>query len=213
MIQTDRNMVYAYHGPNVTKRFCDFFFLLLIGGEKTDWASFSPSLLWKGNKPSSWWVWFCLPMTALSWAQSEFVEFWGSDYDLTPPKKTKQKNPQMAPFQTHVQTPTQQWFNVWRCCILLSHPPLVIPLQYQVWLKVSQKLRLWGWQWGFQIGVRKGSKDEQKPHSRHKLLGYFREGRTRQVYSWLSYSGKGWRRNIQTTVFIWELFSAQQPSN
>lgn len=77
-----------------------------------------------------------------------------------PPKKTKPKNPQMEPFQTHVWTPTQQWFNVWRCCILLSHPPLVIPLQYQVWLKVSQKLRLWGWQRGFQLGVKKDWKDD-----------------------------------------------------
>lgn len=44
-IQTDGNMIYAYYGPNVTKRFCDFFFVVVGRGKK--------ALLWKGNKPSS----------------------------------------------------------------------------------------------------------------------------------------------------------------
>lgn len=132
-----------------------------------------------------------------------------------PPKKNQTKNPQMDPFQIHVWTPTQQWFNVWRCCILLSYPPLVIPLQYQVWLKVSQKLRLWGWQRGFQLGVKKDWKDDSKrrPPLDTNILAISERDAQAGLQLWLSFSGKGWRRNIQTTVFIWESFSAQQSSS
>lgn len=172
-----------------------------MGGKK--------ALLWNGNKPSSWWVWFCLPVAALSWAQSEFVVFWGSDYDPTTPpqKKTKQKNPQMDPFQTHVWTPTQQWFKVWRCCILLSYPTLVIPLQCQVWLKVSQKLRLWGWWRG-----REGSIPQKAPFS-NKLLGCSeRDAQDRPTPLTFSFCERMKKKHLRT-VFILESFSAQQPSN
>lgn len=156
MIQICRNMIDAYHGPNVTKRFCDFFCCCWSGGK---------SLIMKGKQAFQLRSVILLTCDSLimgiKWVCGVLRQWLWSN----PPIKTKQKNPQLDPFQTHVWTPTQQWFNVWRCYILLSYPSLVITLQYQVKLKVSQKLRFWGWQWGFQLGVRKGRKDDSNRSS------------------------------------------------
>lgn len=198
-IQTDRNMIYAYHGPNVTNRFCDFFVVVGRGGKSlimegkqafqlTSVILLTSDSLIMGPK------WVCGVLRQWLWSNS-------------PPKKTKQKNPQMDPFQTHVWTPTQQWFNVWRCCVLLSYPPLVIPLQYQVWLKVSQKLRLWGWQWGFQLGVRKGCKDNfyRKPPLHTNVLAVSERDVQDSLQLWLSFLGKDEEETFK------QLFSFEDP--